>query len=113
MNKTVRICSEEWDLRSNKNLAGGEASMHPENDNSHLVVGLNNPSKHYRASVLMHEIIESILMLDNKRWDMAIGTEGQTDYLFIFDHDYLDTLPTKILDALISSGVFSIKKDSI
>ena len=112
MKKKIRICSEEWDLKTDKKMAGGLASMHPENINSHIIIGYNNPSKYYRAGVLIHEILESILMLDNKRWEMVTG-DNVTQYQFMFDHDYLDTLPSKILDALLSSEAMKLNKEEL
>jgi hypothetical protein len=109
MNKTIRICSDEWDLRVDKNLEGGLVNMNPDNENSYMTIGFANPSKYYRASVLIHEVLESILMYDGKRWENIIG-DNRTVYLFSFDHDYLDQLGPKVLDALLSSGALKLDK---
>jgi hypothetical protein len=112
MNKTIRICGEVWDLNTDKNIDGGNVNMNPGRENSAVTIGTTNPSKYYRASILIHEILEGILMYDNKRWQQIIE-DNRMVYLFAFDHEYLSGLGPKILDALVSSGVFKLDKEGI
>lgn len=111
MKKTIRICSREWDLKFDPKHTG--ASFHtygkPSSGKGVIILGTKWKEKGFKWSILIHEILEAILTTDGKRFERA-RYQDDMDYRFIFNHDYLEELPFKILDALESCGVINLKK---
>ncbi len=60
------------------------------------------------AEILCHEIMEAILCEDGKRYCSTSYDYDNSRYLFQFSHDYLDGYGAKLLDALITSGMFKL-----
>ena len=109
MKKTIRICSKEWDLKTNPKGTGAEFNTYYPNGRGSITIGTKWKSKQFQLSLLLHEILEAILTVDQKRFNHRVDTERE-NYVFVFDHNYMENLPTKILDALISCGVIKIGK---
>ncbi len=106
----IRICSEEWDLLADPTDGGGECHWYPKNSpSSYVTIGTECPDPNRWLSVLVHEILESILMVDEKRF----LDEDHANHRFLFDHEYLRAMPRAFIDALLSSGFFTINKAKI
>jgi hypothetical protein len=113
--RTIKICSNEYDLIFSKILTGGRFSTlgteTKDTGRGQLVVGTKFPDIRYRASVLIHEILEAILAVDCKR--SSHQQNGEERHIFVFDHDYMDTLGEKVLDAMLTSECFIIDKNKL
>ena len=113
--KTVNICGRKYKLKFSE-PTGGCFYCNGKNGGGggEIYVGKYTDISRF-TEILLHEIIEAILVEDNKRY-MKTGTmESNENRLFIFDHEYLDSFIPKIIDGMISSGFFKIntkhKKD--
>jgi hypothetical protein len=60
------------------------------------------------CEILIHEALEAILCEDCKRYYQTSHEACNERYLFMFDHDYLDGLCPKLLDALLTSDLFKL-----
>ena len=109
MRKTIRICSKEWDLQTDPKGTGGIFETYKNTGKGCITIGSKWKEKQFRYSILIHEVLEAILTTDGKRFGRRLY-RGDDAYMFVFDHDYLEILPDKILDALVSCGVIKLKK---
>lgn len=95
----IRISSQEWELKINKRQAGGNFDSLPKKGKCGVII-VGSKSNSFSPGTLVHEVIEATLAMDKKRY-----TKDDGDYLFSFDHDYLDDFCKKIADSLKSIGV--------
>jgi len=104
MKKTIRICSREWDLKLDPKMTGGEFNTYYPDGKGTITIGTKWKKPEFRHQVLLHEILEAVLVVDVKRYKVEKNNE-ETSYLFVFDHEYLEDLAIKLLDALLSCGL--------
>lgn len=106
--KTVNICGRKYKLKFSEST-GGQFYCSGKNGggDGEIYVGRYKDISRF-AEVLLHEIIEAILVEDNKRYAKTGIQDGNENRLFIFDHEYFDVFVYKILDGMISSGFFKI-----
>jgi hypothetical protein len=105
----VKICSRDYKLTFDRDLDGGcfySYGKTSEGD-AEIIVG-HYKDLRYCAEILLHEITEAILCEDDKRFSCTAFDDDNSRYLFMFPHDYLDTIGPKLLDALLTSGFFSL-----
>lgn len=107
--KKVRICSREWILESDprRKNGGAEFNTYGKDGLGHIKIGTFRQNKRYILEVIMHEVIESILSYDEKRWKES---KDNGKILFSFDHNYLEGFCPKLIDALVSCGVIDPNK---
>ena len=98
----------EWDLKENPRRTGATFETLGKKGRGYMEIGTKWKTEQHRLDVLFHEILEAILVVDNKRFENERNAD-ETDKMFIFDHDYLEALPYKIIDALVSCGEISLK----
>jgi len=60
------------------------------------------------AEILCHEAIEAIFTEDHVRYADTSYENSNDNRIFHFDHRYLDTVGPKLLDALLTSGMFRL-----
>lgn len=106
--KTIRICSREWDFvrmhgKKMDGLLNGSFSYDPTGGIIEIDTGRRCNREILRTTI--HEILESILTVDSCRW-----AESPDRIMFCFDHNYLNGLDARILDALISCGMVDPEK---
>ena len=105
----MKICSREFKLKFSKKQAGGcfyRFGRKSEGD-AEICIG-KYKELHYCAEILCHEIMEAILVEDGKRFSCTEYDPCKDRYLFQFSHDYLDGLGPKLLEALLTSGLFKL-----
>lgn len=102
--KTIRICSRTFDLYFDPRRYGGEFTTSRNGGRGALIIGTNQKNLDEVLIVLLHEIIESILAIDGKRYVAPNQDLGRS--IFTFNHDYLTEFLYKFLDALKSSKCF-------
>ena len=61
-----------------------------------------------RAGKVFHEVAEAMLCDDNKRLSRPAPSHEEPDYMFVFDHDYLNEFCDKMVESLITTGYFRI-----
>jgi len=105
--KTIKICGREYNLKSESKHSGGAFNTYGNTGRGSIVVGSKFVDNIYRFKVLLHEVIETILTQDKQRWERN-AYDGDDNFLFVFNHDYLETLPDKIIDALLSCNAIKI-----
>ena len=109
--KTIRICSREWTLRADKKMAGGaNFKTFAKNGAGRMVLGTKGQCRRAVIELLTHEVLEGILTHDNRRWKESRENEK---ILFCFNHDYLDGLAEKVVDAFVSCGLIDPNKKVI
>jgi hypothetical protein len=85
---------------------GGSCYWHPGKGlASYICVGVKETPPSQWPETIIHEILESIFIVDNKQL-----RDGYRKSVFHFNHDYLDNLSAKILDAMYSSGIFCLAR---
>ena len=109
--RTIKICSREFDLKFHgKDRRGGFFDSHQGEDGCGR--GLISIAAAYgiedKMDVLIHEILEAIMATDGKRFYPRWSADDDNP-LFVFDHNYLCGLSTKILDALLTSGFIMLQ----
>lgn len=107
--KTIRICSREWNLEAKTEKVGtGSFCIDHGKGSSYIRVATKDRANMDILQTLIHEIIESILTSDGRRW-----AESHSNAVFCFTHDYLSEFDAKILDAMISCGMIDPEKKII
>jgi hypothetical protein len=106
----MKICGRDYKLTFRKSQKGAAFWCNGRKSESRGEICIGN-YKDLRgtAEILCHEIFESIMVEDGKRLCPTGYEESNARYIFHFDHDYLDGLSPKIVDALISSGMFVLR----
>lgn len=105
----MKICSREYALKFRKDMAGGCFYSNGPNSEGDGVIEIGE----YRdlgfvCEVVLHEALEAILWEDGRRLCPPCADGDHSRYVFLFDHDYLDGLPAKLIDALLTSGFFRV-----
>lgn len=108
MNKTIKICSKEYELKTSKKIHGAYFHTARKKDSRGEIGITSKATKEITAGYIIHEVIEAILTEDDKRFYNYTNSSEDPNYVFMFDHDYLCGLVHKILDALLSSGIFKL-----
>ena len=68
-----------------------------------ITIEIQNPQ--YTPQILMHEIIEALFAMRSLRWRGPYsGSQG--DYLFVMNHEQLDSLAIDLVAAVASLGDF-------
>ena len=108
LNNNIRICARDFKLIGDKGLVGGgRACLYPDNGRGQIHVGIGQITDPYEIfETLLHEIMESIMLQDEVEYDPWRDTTDRR--LFCFDHHYFNSLPSKIMDALISCGAIGM-----
>jgi hypothetical protein len=106
----MKICGRDYKLTFRKGQKGASffCNGRKSEGRGEISIGLYKDLRG-RAEILCHEIIEAILVEDGKRLCQTGFEESNKSYRFHFDHDYLDGLSPKILDALLTSGMFQLR----
>lgn len=105
----MKICSREYALRFRKGVEGAcFYSNGPKTDGDGVIEIGDYKDVTFVGGVLIHEILEAILYEDCKRFKPPVVGDDHSRYLFCFDHDYLDGLQNKLLDAMLTSGFFRL-----
>jgi len=104
----VKICSRDIKIIANPLYNGAEFHTLGTDGQGFISIGTSMKNPEYILHLLLHEILECILCSDGVRYEA-----GNCDdkYLFCFSHDYLSTVPYKLLDAMVSCGLFKIPKN--
>ncbi len=107
---TVRIGSRILELMGTKKLPAGSGAgdlwgKHGKGILRISVVNFTDPMELFDTT--FHEILEVILLYDKVRYCDRNGKP-----MFVFDHDYFNTISSKLIDALVSCGML-ILPDSI
>lgn len=105
----MKICSREYSLRFRKGVDGAcFYSNGPKTGGDGVIEIGDYKDVTFVGGVLIHEILEAILYEDCKRYKPPVCGDDHSRYLFCFDHDYLDGLQNKLLEALLTSGFFKL-----
>ena len=107
--RTIRICSSEWKFEAKTEKVGtGSFCLDHGSGPSRIRIGTKGRTKRDILETVLHEVMESILVVDGKRW-----AESHTNAIFCFNHWYLQEFDAKVLDALISIGMVDPNKKVI
>ena len=105
----MKICSREYALRFRKGVDGACFYSNGRNTDGNGVIEIGDyKDLSFVGGVLTHETLEAILYEDCKRYKPPVAGDDHSRYLFCFDHDYLDGLQNKLLEALLTSGFFKL-----
>ncbi len=107
---TVRIGSRILELMGTKRLpaGAGEGNLWGKHGKGILrvsVVNFTDPMELFDTT--LHEILEVIFLNDKVRYCDRHG-----EPMFVFSHDYFNTVSSKLIDALVSCGMLTLP-DSI
>jgi hypothetical protein len=106
----LKICSREYRLRFKKSVGGAHFYCNGPNSYGNGLIEVGDyPDLPFIGGIIIHEALEAILYEDGKRLCPPVNDGDHSRYVFLFDHDYLDGLQNKILDALLTSGFFKLK----
>lgn len=105
----MEICGHDYKLTFDKKLSGGEFYCNGKKSTGRGEIYVGD-YKDLRGCVeiLLHEVIESILCEEDKRFFCSGLEDNNSNRLFIFNHDYFDTLCPKILGSMLSSGMIKL-----
>uniref|UniRef100_A0A6M3JI48 Peptidase n=1 Tax=viral metagenome TaxID=1070528 RepID=A0A6M3JI48_9ZZZZ len=78
--KIIIVGGQEWTIKENKKMHGGRFY----GNKRLLEIGTKDPKD--VPSILLHEVIESILSERDCRYDQYGGMDGNENFLFNFDH---------------------------
>ena len=104
----VRIHSRTWDLVGITNKYGGCLTTVRETLPGRIMIGLQaegDPIRIVRA--LIHEILEGILLMNDKRFP---NPSNEHNFMFMFDHDFLEDFCQLIVDSYISCGLIALPR---
>ena len=95
-----------------KKTNGGSFATYDNKGNGSITIGTKWRDNEYRFRLLLHEVMESILTADSKRYSNSMYSIDKENHLFSFSHEYLDTenFIAKIVDALKSVNAITINK---
>jgi hypothetical protein len=103
----MKICGRDYKLRFSRKASGGSfwCSGKKSEGRGEIEIG------HYKdlrgcAEILCHEALESIFAEDNVRYSNTSYDIDNNNRIFHFDHRYFDSIGPKLLDALLTSGMF-------
>jgi hypothetical protein len=107
--RTIRICSQEWKLQKDcRKHGGGSFVTDGGRGTGVMVIGTKGQDNQYILKVMIHEILESILTVQGRRW-----AESSTSAVFVFSHNQMEDICWSILDAMTSCGMVDPKKKII
>lgn len=106
----MKICSRKYKLTFDRKQSGGAFWINGRKSEGKGEICIG----HYRnlrncAEILCHEMVEAILVEDDKRFCSTGRQDNSARRRFQFDHDYLDNIGPKLVDALLTSGMFKLK----
>jgi len=105
----MKICSREYRLKFKKSERGASFYCNGADAQGNGLVEIGDYGDvEFVGGIIIHEALEAILFEDGKRLCPPVNEGDHTRYVFLFDHDYLDGLQNKILDALLTSGFFKL-----
>ena len=106
----IRICGRSFALISDRQQPDGGGSFHLCERGGRGAMRIHTGPMKDPGEIwctLIHETIEAITTEDKKRYEPRSEDDKR---LFVFDHDYLDTMCYKLVDALASCGAIKIPK---
>lgn len=105
----MKICSRDYKLTFRKDQKGGSfwCNGRKSEGRGEICIGAYK-DKQARAEILIHEAVEAILVEDGKRSHATSYEQENGRYQFHFGHDYFDGFGPKLLDALLTSGMFRL-----
>ena len=106
--RTIRICSQEWTFERKDEKPCNGSFTYDLGGKSNVRVGTKGRTNRDILRTIVHEIVEAVLVVNNKRW-----AESSSHAVFIFTHNDLQGLDSQILDAMISIGMVDPKKKII
>ena len=110
--RTIRICGREWKFILDPKTPGGLYKTYGNTGQGELHLGTKWDEGDWPMALLLHEIMEAICTVDNKRWrDPEGGDVNEDRVIFVFDHAYSMDLAHKIVDSLKSVGIKPSLKD--
>jgi len=102
------VGSRRYDIKFDKSKNGGFFDTTGNKGSGLIEVGVKDVrTKEQILEVLTHEIVEAVLATDDKRWSHYTSTHDSRSHLFIFDHDYIDSLVRQVLTGLETSGAIT------
>ena len=107
----MRIAGRDFQIRySEDDGYAGSLSEHGETGRGIIYLGKNIKDLRHVSGILLHEALEGVLFLCNKRFQdsMTVDDADMTRYIFLFDHDFLIILSDLLQDALLSSGFYKL-----
>jgi hypothetical protein len=104
----MKICSRKYKLTFDRKQSGGAfwVNGRKSEGRGEICIGAYK-SLRTRAEILVHEITEAILIEDRRFFYDGEDTASR-DRKYKFDHGYLVGLGPKLVDALLTSGMFRL-----
>lgn len=108
LNATIRIASREYDLIADPDTHGASFDTMGNTGRGRIIIGTSMNDPAHIATLVLHEILESIMSESGVRYHDTGSSD--TNYLFVFNHNYLHNLVPMLLDALVSCGLVVLPK---
>ena len=102
--KKIVISGEDYFLIFNPNTCESAFTTRGDTHPAAIVIGSKYSSPKDIINDTAHEIMETILSVDNKRWADEYTNCADEGVLFVFNHGYLKLLMPKFIDALLQTG---------
>lgn len=105
----MRICGREYRLVFSKSQSGGAFWCYGKDESGQGEIRIKSQRElHATAEILCHEALEAIFAEDGVRFANMNREPGNENMIIMFDHHYFNTVGPKLLDALLSSGMFKL-----